>query len=67
MMIAAKPVPLEDRPSIKRIAIVEPGCRLEQIKAAGISHFCTVDEDFKLQIVKKTNPEEAWNDVPEKA
>lgn len=67
MMIAGKSVPAADRAAIKRIAIVEPGCHLEQIKAVGISHFCTVDDDFKLEIIKKTDPKEAWNDVPEKA
>ena len=66
-VIADKPVPAEDRQTIKRIAIVDPGCAIQRIKAAGFTYFCTVSDSFQLKIVSKCNPETAWNDVPEKA
>lgn len=65
-VIADKPVPMEDRKTIKRIAIMDPSCSIDRIKAAGFSHFCTVSDNMELKIVAKRSAEEAWNDVPEK-
>ena len=67
MVIAEKPVPMEDRRSTKRIAIMDVGCDVSKMKAAGFSYFCTVSDDFSLKVVAKADPEGAWDDVPEKA
>lgn len=66
MMIAEKPIPKDERHSLKRIAIVEEGCDLKRIKAAGFAYFCTVNELFQLKIIAKCDEKEAWADVPEK-
>lgn len=66
MVIAEKPVSQEDRPSIKRIAIMDTGCDVSKMKAAGFAYFCTVSDNFELRIIAKSDPEKAWNDVPEK-
>lgn len=65
MVISNIPVPSIERPTIKRIAILEDGCNIAMIKSAGISHFCNVSDEFSLKIIKKTDPKTAWNDVPE--
>lgn len=66
MMIAEKPIPKDERSAIKRIAIVENECNLSKIKAAGFAYFCTVSDDYVLNIVAKCDAAEAWADVPEK-
>lgn len=67
MVIAEKPVPKEDRASMKRIAIIDAGCEVSKVKAAGFAYFCTVSDNYQLNIVAKADPMKAWNDVPEKA
>ena len=65
MMVGEKPVPVEDRSSIKRLLIVEPGCDLSKIKKAGFSHICTIDGSYNIAILAHFDDvEEAWRDVP---
>lgn len=64
-MYADQEIPEAQRASIKRIAIVEKDCDLSQLKQAGFTRFCTVDEAYVLKIVAKIDDvEEAWKDVP---
>lgn len=66
-MMAEKPIPVEERAGIKRIAILENGCDISKIRKAGYTYFCQVDSDYGLKIIQKNNNiEDAWADVPEK-
>lgn len=66
-LIADKPVTLQERDVVRRIAIVDAGCDISKIKAAGFFYFCTVDDDYRVTIIAKNiDKEGAWKDVPEK-
>lgn len=64
-LLAATPVPKDERASIRRIAIVETGSKVDRIKAAGITTYCRVNDAYGLSIDKSDASEEAWADVPE--
>lgn len=66
IVFAECPIPLDERPTISRICIVDENCNIERIKATGFRFFCTVDDNYKLKIIKKINFEDAWKDVPAK-
>lgn len=68
MLVASRACSIADREYIRRIVIVEPNVNLNLVKAAGYTHFFTVDEkseNWNLEIVRRVPDKEAWNDVAE--
>lgn len=65
MLIAGTPVAMEDRAFIKRIAVVDEDASTELIKKAGFTLICSVNENYKVDIIEKRSGLSAWSDVPE--
>lgn len=51
-------------PVTKRIAIVRPGVCRELLDGCGIKFFCTVDDDYNLEVTEQVEDDEVWNGVP---
>lgn len=65
-MMCDKEVAQNIRNITHRIGIVDEGTRIDLIPKCGILQFCTVDEDYNLNVFTpddRKNPEDAWADV----
>lgn len=54
----------EMMPFVKRVAILAPGANREFLNDCGIKYFCTIDDQWNLNVVEAVKDSEVWNGVP---
>ena len=51
-------------PVTSRIAILAPGANRKLLSECGIRYFCTVSDNYDLNVTEQIEDEDVWNGVP---
>ena len=51
-------------PVTSRIAILAPGANRKLLSECGIRYFCTVNDNYDLNVTEQIDDEDVWNGVP---
>ena len=51
-------------PVTSRIAILAPGANRKLLSECGIRYFCTVSDNYDLNVTEQIDDEDVWNGVP---